>query len=199
MATAEAAIGHKDLIPFATYKKGRDEYVRKMIAYKNDRRVRLDPNVSLLFENRQTILYQIQELIYSEDLTDEAEIDEYIAIYSAMLPGPGELSATLFIELDNQPLLEEFLVKLKGIEHTLFMKIGDESIQAVFEEEHDEREFTTSVHYLKFPLSESAKAYLTGVNADAAKCGIVLDHPAIQAVVALGTNTVRSLQADVAH
>ena len=197
MTSMTAAIGQKDLIPFATYKKGRDEYIRKMIAYKNDRRVRIDPNVSLLFENRQTVLFQIQELVFSEDLTDAAEIAEYIDIYAALLPRSGELSATLFIEIDNQPVLENFLVKLKGIEHALFLYVNDEPVRAVFEEEHEEREFTTSVHYLKFPLSGAARTYLTTTASDVAKCRIVLDHAAMHVDVALGSATIKSLQADL--
>lgn len=190
-------IEQKDLIPFSTYKQGRDEYIRKMIAYKNSRRVRLDQNISLLFENRQTVFFQIQELVFSEDLTDATEIDEYINIYSAMLPNTNELSATLFIEIDNQPVLEEFLIKLKGIEHALFMKIGDEMIKAVFEEEHDEREFTTSVHYIKFPLSESAKSLMTSKSAEDFQLRILLDHHALHSEVLLTAEAVTSLQADL--
>ncbi len=59
-------------------------------------------NISVLFENRNTVLFQIQELLNSEDLADPDEIDEYISIYAGMLPKENELSATLFIELDNQ-------------------------------------------------------------------------------------------------
>ncbi len=199
MATASPTIEQKDLIPFSTYKKNREDYIRKMIAYKNARRVRLDPNVSLLFENRQTVFFQIQELVYSEDLTDSDEIKEYIDIYSTMLPGVNELSATLFIEIDNQSLLEQFLMKMKGIEHTLFMKVGDETVQAVFEEEHNEREFTTSVHYIKFPLTENVKSYLTGTAPESAKVSILLDHEALRAEVVLSADAVKSLQADLSE
>lgn len=199
MTNAVVTIERKDLIPFSTYTQGRDEYIRKMIAYKNARRVRLDQNISLLFENRQTVFFQIQELVFSEDLTDAAEIDEYISIYSAMLPNTNELSATLFIEIDNQPLLEEFLIKLKGIEHALFMKIGDEIIQAVFEEEHDEREFTTSVHYIKFPLSKSAQSLMTSKSAEDFPLLIILDHPALHSEVLLTAEAVASLQTDLSY
>lgn len=197
MTTGANTIERKDLIPFATYKNGRTEYIRKIIAYKNVRRVKLGQYLSLLFENRQTVFFQIQELVYSEDLTNEAEIDEYIEIFSGMLPAKDELSATLFIEIDDQKLLEELLVKLKGIEHTLYLEVGGESIQAVFEEEHDDREFTTSVHYLKFPLTNSAKTYLTSEPADHVHLRVILDHPILKESVVLAANTVENLQADL--
>ncbi len=197
MTTASLTIDQKDLIPFATYKKSRDEYIRKMIAYKNARRLRLDPSISLLFENRQTVFFQVQELIYSEDLTDSEEIKEYIDIYSSMLPNGNEFSATLFIEIDDQLTLEKFLTKMKGIEHTLFMKVGDETLQVVFEEVHDDREFTTSVHYVKIPLTENAKSYLKGTASENAKVSILLDHEALHSEVRLSADTVKSLQADL--
>lgn len=190
-------ITRKDLIPLTTYQKGRMEYLHQMIEYKNHRRVRLEPRLSLLFENRNTVLFQIQELIYSEALTDIREIDEYIEIYSAMLPQGNELSATLFIELDNQPLLEELLVQLKGIEHALGLEVGEETIVAVFEEEHEDRDFTTSVHYVKFPLTDSAREYLGSRSPQDAHLRLVLNHPHLQAMATLGPDIIESLQSDL--
>jgi hypothetical protein len=109
-------INRQDLIPLSTYRQGREEYVKKMIAYKNNRRIKVASNISLLFENRNTVLFQIQELVNSEDLTDPNELDEYISIYAGMLPNENEFSATLFIELDNQERLADLLKKLKGLE-----------------------------------------------------------------------------------
>ncbi|WP_109430487.1 DUF3501 family protein [Sulfoacidibacillus thermotolerans] len=194
-----AMITSHDLIPLSTYRKSRDEYIHKMIAYKQSRRIRVNEFISLLFENRQTVLFQIQELVNSEDLTDHEEIAEYIEIYSAMLPAEDELSATLFIEIDDLPLLEETLRKLKGIEHTLFIEIGEERIAAIFEEEHNDREFTTSVHYLKFPLSELAKQYLLEEPETSAKVHLILDHPQLHAETALLASQIRSLKADFSH
>lgn len=191
------AITLRDILPLKAYRDRRDEYMSKMIEYKRDRRVRLGDDVTLLFENRQTVLFQIQELVHCEDLTDQDELSEYIDIYSGMLPEDGELSATLFIEMDDQKKLEEALVKLKGIEHHLFLKVGEETIQAVFEEVHDDREFTTSVHYLKFPLTETALSYLRSHAADEANLELMLNHPALSADVKMPAVTVKSLQSDL--
>ena len=101
-------ITRQDIVSLHTYRQGREEYLPKMIAYKKDRRIQLAENISVLFENRNTVLFQIQELLHSEDLADPGEIDEYIEIYSGMLPLENELSATLFIELDNQAKLQNY-------------------------------------------------------------------------------------------
>jgi hypothetical protein len=191
-------ITRQDLIPLSTYRQGRDEYVKKMIAYKNNRRIKVAPNVSLLFENRNTVLFQIQELVNSEDLTDPNELDEYISIYAGMLPEENELSATLFVELDNQERLADLLKKLKGIEHHLTLFVADEPIQAVFEEVHDDREFTTSVHYLKFPLTASAKKLLLNGPLEELSVTVSLDHPNLNEKVKLSSKTVESLQKDLA-
>jgi len=190
-------ITQRDVLPLNVYRSRREEYLRKMIEYKGNRRVRLGEYMTLLFENRQTVLFQIQELVHCEDLTAEDELSEYIDIYSGMLPAENELSATLFIEIDDQRKLEEALVKLKGIEHHLQLKVGDEAIQAVFEEIHDDREFTTSVHYLKFPLSQTAVSYLKSHNAEDVGLVLVLNHPHAVAETRLPAVTVESLQNDL--
>ncbi len=115
-----------------------------------------------------------------------------------MLPLEDELSATLFIELDNQAKLSELLKELKGIEHHLSLVIGGETVQAVFEEVHDDREFTTSVHYLKFPLSQAAKNLLLNESGDTLEVTLELNHPNLSAKVALTPNSIKSLQKDLA-
>jgi len=192
------AITRQDLLPPHSYRDGRSEYIDKMISYKKNRRIKLAPHISLLFENRNTVLFQIQELVNSEDLTDPKEIDEYIAIYAGMLPDNNELSATLFIEMDIQETLQELLAQLKGIEQYLFMIAGGEKIRAVFEDEHDDREYTTSVHYLKFPLTPTVQAYLIDTaSADVELC-LVLKHPNLFSDIKLSPETVSSLQKDLA-
>jgi hypothetical protein len=187
-------VTRQDIPSLSTYRQGREEYLQKMIAYKNERRFKLAEHISILFENKNTVLFQILELINSEDLEDPSEIEEYIDIYSGMLPNENELSATLFIELDDQIKLTDLLVKLKGIEHHLSLNIGSETVQAVFEEEHDDREFTTSVHYLKFPLTETAKTLLLN---EEVSVMLELNHPNLTAKVALPSNSVRNLQKDL--
>lgn len=190
-------ITRKDIVSLDTYRKSRDEYVTKMIAYKKNRRVQLSDHISVLFENRNTVLFQILELVNSEDLTDPVELDEYIDIYSYMVPSENELSATLFIEWDDLDNLGKFLVSLKGIENYLQLVVGDETIQAVFEEEHDDREATTSVHYLKFPLTQSAKKRLQDAD-DTLQVILKLVHPNVSEETVLPVVCLNSIQNDLA-
>jgi hypothetical protein len=187
-------ITRQDIPSLSTYRQGREEYLQKMITYKNERRIKLAENISILFENKNTVLFQILELTNSEDLEDPSEIDEYIEIYSGMIPNENELSATLFIELDDQLKLTDLLVKLKGIEHHLLLNVEGEAVQAVFEEEHDDREFTTSVHYLKFPLTKQAKNLLLN---EEASVTLELNHPNLTSKASLPANSVRNLQKDL--
>lgn len=191
-------ITRQDIVSLNTYRQGRDEYVKKMIDYKKNRRIQLGDHISILFENKQTVLFQILELLHSEDLENPAEIEEYLDIYSGMLPGENELSATLFIELDDQERLQDLLVKLKGIEHHLTLTVNDEINQAVFEEVHDDRDFTTSVHYLKFPLTQTAIQLLTTGSADTIDVKLTLNHPNMLASVTLSPNNISSIQRDLA-
>jgi len=192
-----ATITRADIPALTTYRAGREDYVRKMIAYKRARRVRLSADMSLLFENKNTVLFQILELVHNEDLTDTAELDEYIEIYSGMLPGEDELSATLFIETDEQERLQTLLGQLIGIEKHLHLEIGGERVQAVFEEEHDDRDVTTSVHYLKFPLTGTAKAYLANGSTEHEDVRLVLTHPNLSLATKLGPETIASLANDL--
>ena len=89
-------------------------------------------------------------------------------------------------------------MKLTGIEHHLSLVVGGETVQAVFEEEHDDREFTTSVHYLKFPLTQSAKNSLLNESADSLDVTLHLNHPNLTAKVSLTPNSIKSLQKDLA-
>ncbi|HEU4962919.1 MAG TPA: DUF3501 family protein [Bacilli bacterium] len=194
---ATTAITRRDIVALGTYRQGREEYLRKMIAYKKNRRIKLNPDISLLFENRNTVLFQIQELVNSEDLEDANEIQEYIDIYAPMIPEAGQLSATLFIEKDDQEKLTEMLVQLKGIEHHLTLVVEGEKVAAVFEEEHDDREFTTSVHYLKFPLTNTAYERLVEGDASTLDVHVVLGHPNLQADVKLSPEMIASLAKDL--
>jgi hypothetical protein len=80
----------------------REDRRRRVIALKERRRVEVGPYLSFVFENRETLLFQIQEMCRAERIIDDARIQEEIDVYSALLPGPGELSATLFIEIADK-------------------------------------------------------------------------------------------------
>ena len=125
----------------------------------------MGPFVTLLFENRDTIRFQIQEMARAEKMMSDEQVQGELDIYNALLPSPGELSATLFIELTDEGALREWLPKLVGIERSVELRFGAgghggqvDTVRAVPEASHDEAltrpTMTASVHYIRFPFTE---------------------------------------------
>src|SRR5574341_953144 len=91
-----------DILGFAAYEKIRPEFRQEIIEKKKNRRVSVGDQISLVFENRDTVIFQIQEMLRAEKITDLDKIREEIAVYNEFIPNPGELSATLFIEIEDR-------------------------------------------------------------------------------------------------
>ncbi|MDA8386520.1 MAG: DUF3501 family protein [Actinomycetota bacterium] len=155
-----------DIADLREYERERDAFRRRIIALKAIRRVDLGPIISLTFENRETILFQIQEMARAEKMTKDAQIEEELAVYNPLIPGPGQLCATLFLELTSKEQLMEWLPKLVGIETSLEVVIdspdGDIVVPCQVEESHEEQltrpDVTASVHYIRFNLPDEAAA-----------------------------------------
>jgi len=180
------------------YERERDEFRRDVIELKRDRRVALGPIVTLVFENRTTIRFQIQEMARVESMATDAQIQGELDVYNPLIPGPGELSATLFVELTTEAQLRQWLPKLVGIERSLELRIGKEPVGAVrvtvdpaHEAQLTREEVTASVHYVKFVMTpDEAEAFRAGPAALASV------HPAYDYVTELADDTRRSLVGD---
>src|SRR5260370_12553687 len=169
---------HKNL---HEYEKVREAYRARIIALKRNRRVSVGENLTFLFENRDTVLFQIQEMVRTERIVEDARVQEEIDAYRALLPGPGELSATLFIEIPELARLSQEEVRrtvnrFSGLDRDgVFLTIGDRlGIPARFEGGHSKEEKMAAVHYLRFPVCEEAQAALAD-HAQAVR--LVVDHP----------------------
>src|SRR5690348_5841066 len=92
----------KDILGPSAYERVRDERRRRVIELKRRRRVHVGPNVSLVFENRDTMTSQIEEMCRAEKLTEPAKIQEELDVYNAVLPDEGQLAATLFVEVSTE-------------------------------------------------------------------------------------------------
>ena len=147
-----------DIADLRAYERERDEFREHVIALKKKRRINIGPVVTLVFENRDTVRFQIQEMARAERmLTDEA-IQTELDTYNPLIPEPGQLAATLFIELTSKDELLEWLPKLVGIERSVELRLGDSIVvPSVPEEAHaallTREEITASVHYVYFHLS----------------------------------------------
>jgi hypothetical protein len=155
-----------DIADSRAYERERDAFRRHVIAVKKLRRVSVGPIVTLTFENRLTMRFQIQEMARAEKMTTDDAIQHELDVYNRLLPGPGELSATLFLELTTAEELRTWLPALVGVERSCELHIGPSAtaivVASVPEADHDARltrpEVTSAVHYVRFPMSASAAA-----------------------------------------
>ena len=153
-----------ELLNAAQYRERRPKMLRDIIALKTLRRVELGPWVSFVFENRETVVFQIQEMLRIEHIDEPEKIEHEIDTYSELLPGPGELSATLFIEITNAAQRREALTQLAGIEKNVSLQIGGLRIPAEDKRPFDriyERPQASCVYYLRFAVKTvSREAFL---------------------------------------
>ena len=136
MPREKRAILKEDIMPLDVYIKNRKELRKNIVNYKKDRRVSLGPYATFYFESYETMLAQVQEMLYIEKGGDEQLKDELIA-YNPLIPNGKELTATLMFEIDNPVSRSSFLSKVGGIEEKVFIKINGESIKATPEEDVD--------------------------------------------------------------
>ncbi len=182
-----------DIWGFAAYEKARDKFRRRIIEVKQARRIAVGDKVTLVFENRDTVIFQIQEMVRAERIADLDKIREEIEVYNALIPEPGELSATLFLEITEQSHLRDELLKFLGIDEALYFIIGSHSIHARFEAGHSKEDKISAVQYVKFAFSEAARlAFIKGEEA-----AIVIDHPNYRARAPLDSQTRQSLLEDL--
>ena len=145
-----------DLIPAEEYAKNRKAYRKEIVTYKKDRRVSLGPYANFYFESYETMKAQIQEMLHIEKGGDEQLKDE-LAAYNPLIPKGKELVATLMFEIDNPLSRAEFLNNVGGIEEKVFLKIGDEIIKSVPEQDVDRTSAegkASSVQFIHFEFSD---------------------------------------------
>lgn len=165
------------------------------IALKKTRRIHLGDIVTLVFENRDTLRHQIQEMIFVEQTTDLAKIGEELDVYNPLMPSSHELSATLFLEFPDMATLKEELPRFAGIEHTLSLRIGDRTVKAVGEEGRSRDDYTATVHYLRFALSDDERDAFRDPSVPAE---LAVDHPNYADGAPIPDEMRKSLLADLA-
>ena len=147
-----------DIADIRAYERERDEFRARVIEVKRRRRVPLGTLITVAFENRDTMRLQIQEMVRVEkSLTDEAVMEELRA-YNPMIPEPGQVCATLFVELTSDEQVREWLPKLAGLERSICLELSDGTrIRGAIDPAHaaglTRDDVTAAVHYLTFDLS----------------------------------------------
>ena len=183
-----------DILGLAAYEKVRENLRRRIIELKQARRVAVGDRVTMVFENRDTVIFQIQEMVRAERITDLDKIREEIEVYNQLIPEPGELSATLFLEITEQSHLREELLKFLGVDETVYFSIGSHSTHARFEPGHSKEDKISAVQYVRFPLSEPARTALR----EGEEAAIVIEHPNYHARASIDARTRQSLLQDLA-
>ena len=186
-----------DISDLRAYERERVDFRRDVIAAKQRRRVGLGDLLTLVFENALTMRFQIQEMARAEKIISDEGIATELRTYNPLIPDPGQLCATLFIELTSRDALVEWLPKLVGIESAVGLRLADgELVRVVVDEDHGKQltrvEVTASVHYVRWELTpDQVERFAAGPVVLAA------DHPAYVAEVALRDATVTELTGDL--
>ena len=174
----------QDLLSRDEYERRRNDFRSRIIELKEHRRIAVGDLVTLVFENRDTILFQIQEMIRAEHIVTAERIREEVGTYNEQIPGPGELSATLFIEITESLNVKQTLDRFQGIDqgHTVGLQVGIEKIYGVFEQGRAKEDKISAVHYVRFLVSNNQKAQLAKLTEP---IEIFIHHSGYQARVAV--------------
>jgi hypothetical protein len=188
-----------DISDLRAYERERDDFRRDVIALKRRRRVALGEFVTLLFENEMTIRFQIQEMARAEKIIDDEAIETELRIYNPLIPEPGQLCATLFIELTSKDALMRWLPCLVGIERSVALRLSDGGlVRAVVDEDHEKQltreETTASVHYVRWQLTrEQVERFVAG------PVTLVANHAQYAFETPLSADTLAELATDLHH
>ncbi|HEX6212219.1 MAG TPA: DUF3501 family protein [Methylomirabilota bacterium] len=186
-----------EILNLYDYETVRDTRRRAVIALKAERRVGVGRYLSFVFENHETVWFQIQEMIRAERIVDEARIAEEVEVYNALLPRPGELAATMFIEIGESAQIKPVLDALLGIDvgGHVRLEVGGQVVPGLFEAGHsdEERGKLSAVHFVRFPLPPAARRAFPD-----AEVTLVVDHPGDPGRTVLTPAVRRRLAEDLA-
>ena len=184
-----------DIMPLDTYIKDRKQLRKNIVNFKKNRRIALGPYATFYFESYETMLAQVQEMLYIEKGGDEQLKDELIA-YNPLIPNGKELTATLMFEIDNPVSRAAFLGKVGGIEETVYMKLNDEIIKAIPEKDVDRTSAegkASSVQFIHFDFNEDQIEKFKSNNAEIV---LGIDHKEYSHSTKLSKENIFSLSAD---
>ena len=188
-------IQKKDIMPLDVYIKNRKEIRKSIVDFKKNRRVALGPYATFYFESYETMLAQVQEMLYIEKGGEEQLKDELEA-YNPLVPNGSELTATLMFEIDNPVSRAAFLGKVGGIEEKIFIKVDGETIKAIPEEDVDRTSSkgkASSVQFIHFRFNEHQ---IKKIKSNSSKIELGINHKEYSHITVLNELTVKSLSAD---
>ena len=195
MPREKKEIVKEDIMPLDVYTKNRKELRKSIVSFKKYRRIALGPYATFYFESYETMLAQVQEMLYIEKGGDEQLKDELTA-YNPLIPNGKELTATLMFEIDNPVSRAAFLSKVGGIEEKVFIKINGETIKAIPEKDVDRTSAegkASSVQFIHFTFDDEQ---IQKFKSNGAEVEIGIDHKEYSHTTKLNTSNLSSLSAD---
>jgi len=195
MSKQKRQIEKKDLLPTNVYAESRKQIRKDLVEFKINRRIALGPYATFYFESYETMVAQVQEMLHIEKGGDEQLKDELIA-YNPLVPNGKELTATLMFEIDNPISRGAFLGKVGGIEERIFMKIDNEKVKAVPENDVDRTSAdgkASSVQFIHFKFKDEQIAKF---KSGSANIELGIDHKEYAHTTKLTEDNVKSLIAD---
>ncbi len=151
-------LSFEDILNIYEYEKVREDKRKEIIELKKRRRVFVGDIVHLVFENRETVWFQVQEMIRAERMVKDEEIKQEIDVYNDLIPDKNQLSATMFIEIPDESTRKELLPKLVGIHDGLYLHIGNKHTVRAMADEKSKEDYeygkAAVVHFLKFSLTD---------------------------------------------
>ncbi len=195
MPREKKEIQKEDVMPLDVYTKNRKELRKNIINFKKDRRIALGPYATFYFESYETMLAQVQEMLYIEKGGDEQLKDE-LAAYNPLIPNGKELTATLMFEIDNPVSRSAFLSKVGGIEEKIFLKIDGESIKATPEKDVERTSAegkASSVQFVHFKFNDEQ---IQKFKSDGTEVELGIDHNEYSHTTKFSKVNLSSLSAD---
>jgi|SRR5579883_2013039 len=190
-------IEFQDVKNIYEYEKVRPSFREKVIAAKKPRRIHLGKDMTIVFENRDTVLFQIQEMIRVERIISDEAMQQEIDTYNQLLPGDNELSATLLIDITEKALIKPMLDSLVGLNrNSLFLTIGSSEIAATFDDAQSEDDRISAVQYVKWALTPEQVSAFNDPNTIVS---VVIRHPNYSATHTLTDSERAALIADLAE
>jgi hypothetical protein len=180
-----------------SYAAVRADVRKRMLPIRRSRRVQLGELIALEFESEETLHYQVQEMVYAENITTESGAGEEIETYRRLLPTTGSVSATLFLEFPEPATVREDLDGVAGIQHLIRLEVGEHVIHAIDVPPPDEAnlEQTYSVHFVRFDIPEEERDALANLTLTAS---LSVAHPKFHASVPVPAELRAQLIADLA-
>lgn len=183
-----------DVMGLKEYEAVRPRFRERIIAHKRVRRVHLGPEMTLVFEDHDTVLSQVQEMLRAERITLPSAVAEELAVYNDLVPADGGLAATLMIEIEDPVERERKRREYLGLDDALTLQLGDARVAGAFDPlgRFDDR--VAVVRFVTFALPPDGRARLLDASTEAT---LRVDHPKYQAAVALSPEARRSLAVDL--